>query len=132
MTRYVKPPFQFDRPLYCKQPQQFRGRTYQAGAVFKWKEMSVDPKIVQVMYVNDQFYHSDEKDLERKPKVVGDGLEELDIESLNALVNTINAKVAEATKNEADYLKKKCKFSRLKDKQIGLIRFWRTQYGNME
>ena len=127
MTRYTRPPFQFDKPLFCKTLQRIRGKIYEAGAQFKWKEMRVDTRKVQIMYTNGQFYHSDELEETLAPSI-GDGLDELNIESLHKLVEKINEKV----KSLNDPKVKFCKKSMIKDKQAGLIRSWRLWHGENE
>lgn len=127
MTRYTRPPFQFDRPVFCKIPQRARGRVFEVGSQFKWKELRVDDKVVQTMYVNGQLYHSDELEETLAPSI-GDGLEELNIESLRKQVDKINEKV----KSLADPKIPTCKISNIKAKQIGLLRGWRTAYGEYE
>ena len=63
---------------------------------------------------------------------VGDGLDEMTSEQLNILVKAINQKVKAKTSNETEYDRKKCRMSKVKDKQAGLIRSWRRNYGDLE
>lgn len=127
MTRYIKPPFQMDRPLFCKTHQTAMGRTYEPGSLFDWKKLKIDPKVIQIMYVNDQFYHSDELEETLAP-TVGDGLDELNIESLHKIVDRINTKV----KSLDDDKIRPCKKSNIKVKQAALIRSWRLYHGEHE
>jgi len=127
MTRYTRPPFQFDKPLFCKVPLRARGRVWEAGAQFKWKEMKIDARKVQIMYTDGQFYHSDELE-EKLAPAIGDGLDELNIEALHKLVDQINAKVKLLANDKIRF----CKKSNIKDKQAGLIRSWRLYHGEHE
>lgn len=130
--RHIRDPFQLDRPVFCKVPIQTRGKTLQPGTIFKWKETQIDPHRVRVMYQQGLLYHDDDLAAANDEKAIGDGLEELDIESLHALVDKINEKVKAQVKTEKDYITKKCAMSKIRDKQIGLIRRWRLTYGRFE
>lgn len=127
MARYTRPPFQLDKPLFCKIPQRAAGRLFPAGAHFDWKRLRLGPNKIRTMYVDGQFYHSEELEETLAP-VVGDGLEELNIESLRKIVDKINEKV-KATGNDKI---RTCKISNIKDKQIGHIRSWRLYHGEIE
>jgi hypothetical protein len=63
---------------------------------------------------------------------VGDGLEQYSIDQLHLLVDNLNGKVKAKTKDSREFLQKKCTTSKIKDKQIGLIRRWRISYGELE
>lgn len=132
-TRHIAIPFQIDRPVFCKwDGLAFRGKTYKAGQIVKWQEMQLPMERIQIMYNQGMLYHSDDLEEQQEERIIGDGLDLLEIESLHALVNKINVKVKESAKNEKEYITKKCAFSKIKDKQIGLIRRWRLTYGHLE
>lgn len=132
MTLTIRPPFQHDRPLFVKVPATYKGRQYKWGDQLKWKEQNLDVNSIAVLYNQDWLFHSDELEEKVEKVKIGDGLVELDIDALHALVKSINEKVKAQTKNETEYTKKKCAMSTIKDKQIGFIRRWRTTYGHME
>lgn len=129
MIRPENMPFQFDRPLFFRVPTFASGRQYQAGDEFKWKELGVDAERVRVMYTQRMLHHNVELEVQRK---VGDGLEELDINGLHAVVENINKKVKDKTSTKAEFDKKRCKMSKIPDKQRGQIRQWRRTYGHYE
>jgi predicted proteasome-type protease len=87
---------------------------------------------IQIMYNQGMLYHDAELEAQQEERIIGDGLDLLDIESLHALVKKINDKVKLVAKSEDDFAKKKCAMSKIKDKQVGLIRRWRTVYGHLE
>ena len=122
-------PFQFDRPVFIKQEFSGGGRDWKRSEHYPWKELSLSSDVVQTLYNNNFLYHN--SDLEVKAKV-GDGLEALDIESLANLVDTINDKVKTKTNSHAEFTRKKCKKSKILDKQRGLLRSWRRNYGELE
>ena len=122
-------PFQYDRPVFVKIPFDSKGRTWGLQTHFPWKELSVDKTKAELLYNRGFLYHNSE--LESKAKV-GDGLEELDVEGLSKLVDSINSKVKAKTNSQADYDRKKCKKSKILDKQRGLIRSWRRTHGQLE
>lgn len=129
MTQYKD--FQDSIPVFVKKPSgiTWAGRFYPRGKEFPWKTLSVDFQTARTLFYSDQIFHSDELTVEHK---VGDGLELLSITELHKLVDTINLKVKKATKSKAEYQKKKCKLSQIVDKQRGLIRTWRSNFGQLE
>tara|TARA_R110002049_G_scaffold114770_1_gene266120 strand:+ start:320 stop:715 length:396 start_codon:yes stop_codon:yes gene_type:complete len=129
MTRYEKMPMQFDRPLFVKQEFNSAGRDWKKNDEYKWKELSIDENKVLQLYALNFLHHNSE--LETKINT-GDGLEALNIVSLHGLVDTINKKVESKTTSKADFARNKCKKSKVVDKQRGLIRSWRRNFGNLE
>jgi len=129
MIRPENLPFQFDRPVFFRLPTFAAGKQYEAGDEFKWKELGVNEDNVLIMYKERRLHHNKELEVKRK---VGDGLEELDVNGLHAVVDNINNKVKAKTTSQADFDRKKCKKSKIADKQRGLIRSWRRTYGHYE
>ena len=56
----------------------------------------------------------------------------MNIEQLTAVVDSINEKVKAKTPNKTTFDRIKCKKSKILDKQRGLIRSWRRNYGQYE
>ena len=129
MARHSAIPFQFDRPVFVKTPIQARGRIWEVDSIFKWKEMQLDAHRIVTMYNQGFLYHDDELEASVDNTRIGDGLDELDLESLHNLVKNINIKVKEKARNEKEYQQKKCKVSAIKARQVGIIRNWRHTYG---
>ena len=133
MTRHIESFFNPSRPLFVKSPFQSAGKHWERGERYNWEFLQVPVEKVHVLFVNGWVHHNPEYEEEVAKKVtLGDGLEELDIDQLHVLVANINTKVKEKTKNAGDFLSKKCPTSKIKDKQIGLIRRWRMTYGHLE
>lgn len=126
--------FQHNRPVFVKvQDFNAAGRSWAQGERFHWEYLKVPVEKVQILFIQGMLHHNPELEEEIAKKVaIGDGLEELSIEELHVLVGNINAKVKEQTKNPSEFIKKKCATSKIKDKQIGLIRSWRLTYGHFE
>jgi hypothetical protein len=124
-----KIPFQIDRPVFVRIEFTSAGKVWIPGNEYKWKELFIKQDSVLDLYALGFLHHN--SDLEVKASA-GDGLEALDISSLNDLVNNINSKVQEQTSSKTDFDRKKCKKSKILDKQRGLIRSWRRSYGHME
>jgi len=125
--------FQQNRPLFAKTPFQAAGKFWKIGDRFNWEFLLIPVEKVHAIFVGGFVGHNE--DLEEavmKKITIGDGLEELEIDQLHVLVSNINAKVKDKTKDTSEFLAKKCATSKLKDKQIGLIRRWRMTYGDME
>lgn len=126
--------FNPSRPVFVKyNGLQAGGKIWKAGDRFNWEFYGTPHDVIQTLFYQDFLHHNPELEEEVAKKVtIGDGLEEYDIDQLHILVANINAKVKEKTKHTQEFLEKKCKTSTIKDKQIGLIRRWRTTYGHME
>jgi len=86
---------------------------------------------IERMYNEHHLHHNEDLEISVKPKV-GDGLEEMSVEELHILVDTINDKVKEKTLTKEAFDRKKCKRSTIHAKQCGLIRSWRANYGEIE
>lgn len=127
MTRQI--PFQYERPLFVAKPFKARGKSWRKGDHFPWLEMAIEDDIVRALFGQDFLQHHEAFE---KTKIVGDGLEALDITGLHQLVFDINEKVRKQTKTQKEYDNKRCKKSTIKTKQIGLIRSWRRNFGEME
>jgi ribonuclease I len=134
MTRPFIPFFNPARPVYVKQNDiQMAGKFWKKGERFNWDFFGTPHETIQQMFFNDQLHHNEELEEVAVTRIaIGDGLAELSLEQLQALVENINGKVKAKTKDSKEFLQKKCSVSRIKDKQIGLIRRWRTSYGELE
>jgi hypothetical protein len=128
MARHSAIPFQFDRPVFVKIPIQARGRVWEVDSVFKWKEMQMDAHRIITMYNQGFLYHDEELEASVDNTKIGDGLDDLDIESLHVMVKKYNAVVKEKAKTQKEYEHRKCKFSSIKARQIGIIRNWRHTF----
>ncbi|CAB4125086.1 hypothetical protein UFOVP59_75 [uncultured Caudovirales phage] len=133
MTRLVDT-FQHNRPLFVKSRDlQSAGRFWVQGERYHWEYLKIPVEKVAILFSQGEVHHNPELEEEIAKKVsIGDGLEELEIDQLHVLVGNINAKVKENTKNPTEFIKKKCATSKIKDKQIGLIRSWRLTYSHLE
>lgn len=132
MSRQMVPFFHPGRPVYIKTPFSASGRDWKGDERFNWEFYQIPIETVKTLFDYDFLKHSDvleEKTVERQ---IGDGLSDLSIDELQGLVTTINRKVREKTNSLTEYNRKKCHTSKIKDKQIGLIRRWRTMYSEME
>jgi hypothetical protein len=129
MARHSAIPFQFDRPVFVKVPIQARGRVWEVDSIFKWKDMQMDSHRIMTMYNQGFLYHDDELEASVDNTKIGDGLEELDLESLHEMVNKYNALVKEKAKTGKEIERKNCKKSTIKARQIGIIRTWRHIFG---
>ncbi len=129
----TRPPFQYDKPVFVRNPNGLlmSGKRYAKGDLVPWKERGLPLSNIERMYNEHHLHHNE--DMEEAVKApVGDGLDEMSVEQLHILVKTINAKVKAKTSNEAEFDRKKCRVSKVKDKQAGLIRSWRRNYGDLE
>lgn len=130
----TRPPFQFDKDVYVRHPNGLllNGKRYAKGERVPWKELSMDKTKIQRLYVETHLMHKDDEVQETVKPKSGDGLEELSAGQLDILVKSINEKVKAKTKDATEFQTKKCKSSKIHAKQIGLIRTWRSRYGELE
>jgi len=134
MSRHTIALFQQNRPLFVKVNDfQSAGKFWKLGERYNWEFLQIPLDKVLWSFTQGFTHHNEGLEEEVMKKVtIGDGLEELDIDQLHVLVSNLNAKVKDKTKDTSEFLAKKCATSKLKDKQIGLIRRWRMTYGDME
>ena len=131
MSVYYKE-LQDSMPVFVKSPAgiTWHGKFYARTKEFPWKTLGITFEQARTLFHSDQIYHSDILTVEHK---VGDGLDGLTIEQLHSLVEGFNKRVKlNAKENKIKYEREKCKMSRLVDKQRGLIRSWRNNFGHLE
>ena len=134
MTRPFIPFFNPSRPVYVKiNNLQMAGKFWKKGERFNWNFFGISYETIQQMFFNDMLNHNEELEEVAVTRIaIGDGLAELSLDQLHALVDNLNGKVKAKTKDSKEFLQKKCSISKIKDKQIGLIRRWRMSYGELE
>ena len=134
MTRPFFPFFNPSRPVFVKQNDiQMAGKVWKKGDRFQWEFFGTPHDVLQQLFFNDMLHHNEELEEIAVTKIsVGDGLEQYSVDQLHLLVDNINGKVKAKTKDSREFLQKKCTTSKIKDKQIGLIRRWRISYGELE
>lgn len=121
MSRHSNPPFQPDKPIFVKTPQGFlaQGRFYKKGQEVKWKESRMDENKIRRCVAQGILYHNQELEVVHK---TGDRLGELDSEQLKTLVRLLNDDLKGKVNGKEEFAKKKCKQSRVDDRQRALIR----------
>ena len=102
-----------------KTPISANGRNWKRGDHFNWAERGLDQDKVASLYVSGYLYHNTELEVQNK---VGDRLSELAGKELETLVNLLNVEVRNRTSSKSEFEAKKCKKSKIDDKQRGLIR----------
>jgi hypothetical protein len=113
--------WQVDWPLFVKVPFG----DWKRFQHYNWIDRDIAPERVASLYASGFLHHN--KALEGDNKV-GDRLNEMTIDQLDTLVNLINAKVKDYTNSVKEFNDRRCKKSRILDKQRGLIR--RFLYSN--
>lgn len=126
------------RPLFVStQPLQAFGKVWAVESPFPWEDMGMDYQedTIHRLYGSGLLSHRPDLEssfIEIAKKANGDGLESYTIEALHQLVFKLNKDVKAKCKTAKEFSLKKCPTSRIKDKQIGYIRRWRSTYGNLE
>ena len=110
---------QIDWPLFVKMPLNADGKLWKVGDHFNWLERGIDADKVASLYVTNFVHHNEELAVQNK---VGDRLSEMAGKQLDTLVTLLNAEVKSRTSSTTEFEAKKCKKSKLDDKQRGLIR----------
>tara|TARA_R110002167_G_scaffold76005_3_gene211927 strand:+ start:81 stop:503 length:423 start_codon:yes stop_codon:yes gene_type:complete len=111
--------WQVDWPVFVKLPLLADSKNWNRGDHFNWLERGVAEDKVAILYSSGYLHHNTELEVQAK---VGDRLSELSGKDLDTLVNLLNAEVKSRTSSANEYDIKKCKKSKLDDKQRGLIR----------
>jgi hypothetical protein len=111
--------WQVDWPVFIKLPVSANGKNWKRGEHFNWLEQGIDQDKVATLYATGYIHHNKELEVQSK---VGDRLSELSGKQLDTLVNLLNAVVKDRTSSTNEYNIKKCKKSKIDDKQRGLIR----------
>jgi len=111
--------WQVDWPVFVKLPLLADSKNWNRGDHFNWLERGVAEDKVAILYTSGYLHHNTELEVQAK---VGDRLSELSGKDLDTLVNLLNTEVKSRTSSANEYDTKKCKKSKLDDKQRGLIR----------
>jgi hypothetical protein len=111
--------WQVDWPVFVKLPLTADNKTWGRGDHFNWLERGLEQDRVATLYAIGFLHHNIELEVQNK---VGDRLSEMAGRQLETLVNLLNAEVKPRTSSTSEFESKKCKKSKLDDKQRGLIR----------
>lgn len=114
--------FQLDRPIFVRIEFSARNKTWKVGDHLPWREMNLPQDKIQILFNNGFLIHSDESE---NLMQVGDGLEALDSEGLQQIVDDYNKRIKAVCTVDSHFLRRKCPSSRIATKQRGLIRSWR-------
>ena len=125
------------RPLFVSQQFTAFGKTWAVDAPFAWEDLGLEYQDDTVHQLYNNYFLNHREDLESifvedAKRVVGDGLEEMPLDAIHLIVEKINKSVRLQCRTDKEYSIKKCPFSKIKDKQIGLLRRWRMTYGSLE
>lgn len=111
--------WQVDWPVFVKLPLLADSKNWNRGDHFNWLERGMQQDKIATLYASGYLYHNTELEVQNK---VGDRLSEMAGKQLETLVNLLNAEVKSRTSSTTEFEAKKCKKSKLDDKQRGLIR----------
>jgi len=111
--------WQVDWPVFIKMPVSADNRDWKRGDHFNWLERGLHQDKVAILYASGYLYHNEELVVQNK---VGDRLSEFSGKQLETLVNLLNSEVKSRTSSTSEFNTKKCKKSKIDDKQRGLIR----------
>lgn len=108
-------------PVFLKGREEIicQGKTWKQGQHFPWMEMGLDYDTARTWFQMGIIYHNPE--LEKQVQV-GDRLVDFSGVELEKLVDAINVIVKDRANSTTEFNKKRCKKSRIDEKQRGLIR----------
>jgi len=117
--------WQIDWPLFVKIPFSAFGKHWKKREHFDWQpHITSNPEKIAQLYAAGFVHHN--PDLQDTTKV-GDRLGEMNSEQLYRTVSMLNAHLKENTATSTEFNKKKCKLSKIDDKQRGLLRSFLRQ-----
>lgn len=99
-----------------------KSKTYKYGDLWPWRETGVPIESVKVMF--DTFRVNHVPEWEEKEGIASPA--QLTYTNLEKLITLVNGKVKDATTSTQQYSQKKIKHSKVRDRQIGLIKTWRV------
>jgi DNA-binding MarR family transcriptional regulator len=111
--------WQVDWPVFIKVPFPADNKFWKRGEHFNWAERDLDPYKVSILYSTGYIYHNSELEVSSR---VGDRLNEMDQGQLDTLVDLLNSKVKELSTSSKEAQDKRCRKSKITEKQRGLIR----------
>ncbi len=111
--------WQVDWPVFIKTPISADNKDWKRGENFNWAERGLDQYKVSILYATGYIYHNTELEVKTH---IGDRLNEMNIEQLTNLVRLLNTKVKELATSQKEAQDRRCKQSKILDKQRGLIR----------
>ena len=111
--------WQVDWPVFIKIPFDANNKKWKSGEHFNWLEQGLAQDKVAILYATGCIFHNSNLEVQAK---VGDRLSELAGKQLETLVNLLNVEVKNRTSSASEFETKKCKKSKIDDKQRGLIR----------
>jgi predicted NAD-dependent protein-ADP-ribosyltransferase YbiA (DUF1768 family) len=111
--------FQRAEPVFVKIPFVSDGKNWKKSEHFNWAERDIEEQDAASLYATGHIYHNTEL---AKVNKVGDRLGEMNKEQLYSLVVQLNGIVKEKTTTTKEFNDKRCKQSKIEDKQRGLIR----------
>jgi len=111
--------WQVDWPVFVKLPFSADNKNWGRGDHFNWLERGLEQDRVVTLYAT--VFIPQNQDLEIQAKF-GDHISEMAGKQLETLVNLLNAEVKDRTSSTSEFENKKCKKSKIDDKQRGLIR----------
>lgn len=111
--------WQVDWPVFVKMPLTADGKQWKRTEHFNWAERGIEQETVATLYAQGFIYHNTTLAKENK---VGDRLGEMNKEQLYRLVVQLNDIVKKRTTTQKEFSDKRCKQSKIEDKQRGLIR----------
>lgn len=109
----------FVRSFY--RPVKWNGKSYKYNDHFPWQEMNVPYETAKALFYSEQIYHN--PDLEKQTQV-GDRLQEMELPQLEKVVLLLNTEVKKKTVSKEEYTRKRVRQSKIRDRQVGLIRQW--------
>lgn len=122
--------WQVDWPVFVKIPFSAFGKPWKKSEHFNWhSQIGADPSKIYQLYAAGYIYHNQAMENTQK---VGDRLGEMNSEQLLSVVLQLNDHLKRQGLSKEQLTKKRCKQSKIDDKQRGLIRSFLRQQSWIE
>ena len=119
---------QYSKPLFVRSRHKtikFKGKEWFYNQYFPWQELGMPEDKIRILFDIGMVYHNE--NLEKEVKV-GDRLVEINDEDILKLIRLTNSELKKRAANDTEFGRIKIKQSKIRDKQIGLIRSWMNRF----
>lgn len=119
---------QYSKPLFVRSRHKsviWKGKEWTYNDLVPWQEVGIPEDKIKILFDIGLVYHNESLEKETK---VGDRLVEINDEDILKLIRLANSELKKRAANDTEFGRIKIKQSKVRDKQIGLIRSWMNRF----
>lgn len=119
---------QYSKPLFVRSRHKsviWKGKEWAYNDLVPWQEVGIPEEKIKILFDIGLVYHNESLEKESK---VGDRLVEINDEDILKLIRLTNSELKKRAANDTEFGRIKIKQSKVRDKQIGLIRSWMNRF----